>query len=216
MGWLRWVGSIKLQVSFVKEPCKRDNILQKRPVARKLHICYTHIIPRVASYAPSEWHVCSKVWVSSAKKPYKKDNILQKRPVARKLHIFCAHGIPLVAIYILSEWHVCSKRNKMCVAWGMTWASRNISQYDAFKWAALWCSVSQCVAVCRSVLQVSQVTPQTTYSSVLQCVAVCRSVLQCVAVCCNVSQCVAVCCSVLQCVAVCCRCHKLRHKTTHS
>jgi len=32
MGWLRWVGSLKVQVSFAKEPYKRDDILQKRPV----------------------------------------------------------------------------------------------------------------------------------------------------------------------------------------
>ena len=32
MGWLWLVGSIKLQVSFAKEPYKRDNILQKRPI----------------------------------------------------------------------------------------------------------------------------------------------------------------------------------------
>jgi len=32
MGWLRLVGSLKLYVSFAKEPCKRDYILQKRPV----------------------------------------------------------------------------------------------------------------------------------------------------------------------------------------
>jgi len=32
MGWLRLVGSIKLYVSFAKEPYKRDDILQKRPV----------------------------------------------------------------------------------------------------------------------------------------------------------------------------------------
>jgi len=31
MGWLRLVGSLKTQVSFAKQPCKRDNILQKRP-----------------------------------------------------------------------------------------------------------------------------------------------------------------------------------------
>ena len=30
-GWLRLVGSIKLYVSFAKEPYKRDDILQKRP-----------------------------------------------------------------------------------------------------------------------------------------------------------------------------------------
>ena len=31
-GWLRLVGSMKLQDSFTKEPNKRDNILQKRPI----------------------------------------------------------------------------------------------------------------------------------------------------------------------------------------
>jgi len=32
MGWLRLVGSLKLWVSFAKEPYKRDGILQKRPM----------------------------------------------------------------------------------------------------------------------------------------------------------------------------------------
>ena len=32
MGWLRLVGSLKLLVSFGKEPYKRDDILQKRPI----------------------------------------------------------------------------------------------------------------------------------------------------------------------------------------
>jgi len=32
MRWLRWVGSLKLQVSFAKEPYKRDHILHKRPI----------------------------------------------------------------------------------------------------------------------------------------------------------------------------------------
>ena len=32
MGWLRLVGSLKWQVSFAKEPYKRDYILQKRPI----------------------------------------------------------------------------------------------------------------------------------------------------------------------------------------
>ena len=32
MGWLRLVGSLKLEVSFEKEPYKRDDILQKRPI----------------------------------------------------------------------------------------------------------------------------------------------------------------------------------------
>jgi len=32
MGWLRSVGALELQVSFAKEPYKRDYILQKRPM----------------------------------------------------------------------------------------------------------------------------------------------------------------------------------------
>ena len=32
MGWLRLVGCLKLQVSLAKEPYKRDDILQKRPI----------------------------------------------------------------------------------------------------------------------------------------------------------------------------------------
>ena len=32
MRWLRFVGSLKFQVSFAKEPYTRDNILQKRPI----------------------------------------------------------------------------------------------------------------------------------------------------------------------------------------
>jgi len=32
LGWLQLVGSIKLLVSCAKEPYKRDNILQKRPI----------------------------------------------------------------------------------------------------------------------------------------------------------------------------------------
>jgi len=35
MGWLRFVGSLKLQVSFAKEPYKRDYLLQKRPIILK-------------------------------------------------------------------------------------------------------------------------------------------------------------------------------------
>ena len=31
MGWLRVVGSFRLQVSFAKEPYKRDDTLHKRP-----------------------------------------------------------------------------------------------------------------------------------------------------------------------------------------
>jgi len=47
MGWLRFVGSFKLQVAFANEPYKRDDILQKRLIIlRSLLI--------VAS--PYRWH----------------------------------------------------------------------------------------------------------------------------------------------------------------
>ena len=73
------------------------------------------------------------------------------------------------------------------------------------------CSVSQCVAVCCSVLQLrnyhirSRSKASGLLICMLQCVAVRCSVLQCVAVRCCVLQCVAVCCSALQCVAVHCK-----------
>jgi len=38
MGWKRLVGFLKLKVSFVKEPHKRDDILQKRHIILKSRI----------------------------------------------------------------------------------------------------------------------------------------------------------------------------------
>jgi len=32
MGWLRLVGSLKVKVFFAKEPCRKDDILQKRRI----------------------------------------------------------------------------------------------------------------------------------------------------------------------------------------
>jgi len=32
VGWLRLVGSLKLEVSFAKEPYKKNDFLQKRPI----------------------------------------------------------------------------------------------------------------------------------------------------------------------------------------
>ena len=42
MGWLRLVGSLKLYVSFAKEPYKSEDILQKRTIIlRNLRIVAT-------------------------------------------------------------------------------------------------------------------------------------------------------------------------------
>ena len=57
MGWLRLVGSLRLKVSFAKEPHKRDYILQKRPIMlRSLLI--------VATPHQRRWHWVT-VWCSA-------------------------------------------------------------------------------------------------------------------------------------------------------
>ena len=53
MGWLRLVGSIKLQVTFAKEPYKRDDILQKR------HVILSTILTVATPYPPlSKQTIC--------------------------------------------------------------------------------------------------------------------------------------------------------------
>ena len=70
MEWLWLVGSIKVYVSFAKEPYKRDNILQKRPVILSILLTvatsqvyisidtYTHIHTHVYLYAHVYISVC--------------------------------------------------------------------------------------------------------------------------------------------------------------
>jgi len=55
MGWLRLVGSLKLWVSFAKEPYKRDIILQKRPIILRSLL----IVATPYSMSSHEW-----LWVS--------------------------------------------------------------------------------------------------------------------------------------------------------
>jgi len=59
LGWLRLVGSLNLQVSFAKEPCKRDDILQKRPIIlRSLRIVAN--IHHIDSLSLALSHACSR------------------------------------------------------------------------------------------------------------------------------------------------------------
>jgi len=64
MGWLQLVGSIKLQVSFAKEPYKRDDILQKRPVILSMLLTvatpYRIIFDPVWGHAHVTWLI--RVW----------------------------------------------------------------------------------------------------------------------------------------------------------
>ena len=84
MGWLRLVGSLKLLVFFAKEPYKRDNILQKRPIIlRSLLIVatpyiYSHyVLQNIRIFSPytscihmftpcTEHHRCSVPWESES------------------------------------------------------------------------------------------------------------------------------------------------------
>jgi len=71
MGRLRWVGALKLYVSFAKEPCKREDILQKRPrILRSLPIVaspYHH----VQHIPPHAVNCKGRVQQQGKKTPYK-------------------------------------------------------------------------------------------------------------------------------------------------
>ena len=86
MGWLRLVGSIKLQVSFAKEPYKRDNILPKRPIV--LSILLTVATPYIIL---SQQLVCVMVGCGISQKPanFLHGGTAQAAPECRKIAGFC-------------------------------------------------------------------------------------------------------------------------------
>jgi len=55
MGWLRLAGSLKLQVSFAKEPYKRDDILQKRTIIWRSLLIVAIPYPLVHGYEIYTW-----------------------------------------------------------------------------------------------------------------------------------------------------------------
>ena len=60
MGWLRLVGSLKLYVSFAKEPYKRDDILKNRPtILRSLLLAATPYLHQSRSRSLSHPHTHS-------------------------------------------------------------------------------------------------------------------------------------------------------------
>jgi len=154
MGWLRIAGSLKLQVSFAKEPYKRDDIPQKRPIIlRGLLIVatpYTQIhrdvLPRqcVAVRCSVCLLLVATPWLGS------RNSVLHCLTV-RYVAMFC-HGSVLQRVAIC-----CS-----------------VLQY-----VAACCNMLQRVAICCSMCLLLVATPWLgSRGSVLQCVAVCCSVLQ--------------------------------------
>ena len=79
---------LKIIGLLAKESCKREDILQKRPIILRslLIVAHIHLLCAldavVCVVTGWLWSVGSmKLYVSFAKEPYKRDNILQKRPV---------------------------------------------------------------------------------------------------------------------------------------
>jgi len=212
MRWLRLVGSLKLQVSFAKEPNERDYILQKRPII--LRSLLLEATPYPVSFPKEpfvvEAYVClfKSVWLFS------------KREL-----IDYGGNSSLVA--------ACCRAMR-CVAVCRSVLQRVAVRGSVLQCVAVCCSVLQCVAACCSVWQCVAVC-----CSAWQRVSVCCSVLQClqcVAVCCSgwlfakretnstansscAAQRVIFGCTVLYCVAVCCSvmqsvvfCQKKHHK----
>jgi len=88
----------------------------------------------------------------------------------------------------------------MCTRTSYIFSCCNVLQCVQF--VAVWCSVSQCAAVCCRVLQIHvchRVREHVTCLFLVHCqsLVTCFSVLQCVAERCKVMQCIAVCCSAL-------------------
>jgi len=92
MGWLRLVGSLKLQVSFAKEPYQRDYILQKKPMILRsllivatpyifLHVCERHTPHQQTHYGVATISMLLEITGLFWKEPYKRDYILQKKPM---------------------------------------------------------------------------------------------------------------------------------------
>ena len=77
LGWLRLVGSIKLQVSFAEYSLFYRALLQKRPIILSMLLTqatpYDHLYHNSYPSCPSS--------LSDAKETYKRDDILQKRTI---------------------------------------------------------------------------------------------------------------------------------------
>jgi len=89
MAWLRLVGSLKLQVSFAKEPCKRDYILQRRPnILRSLLIAATPYVVYMCHMYVCHNHsyVCRVCHVNHDRGSFAKIALLKRRYSAKETY----------------------------------------------------------------------------------------------------------------------------------
>ena len=194
---------IKLQVSFAKEPYKRDDIHIKI-----VHTC----LSRVSTLAQSR---CVAVFLCGcfATQPHKKT-----RKTSGHTHILCAKYTHFAMSRHQCISVCCSVLQCVAVQFVAVCCSAPRSQdISVLQCVVVCCSVLQClakskyqcvavqcVAVCCSAVCCSVLHGSVSQCVAVQCIsvccsAVCRSVLQC-----SVLQCVAVQCAAVCCSAVCC------------
>ena len=223
-----------VEVSFAKEPYKRDDILHKRPmILRSLllvatpysvtshtwmsHVTHIHTrtrcwVPNAAQSPDESCRTCERVMSPT----WKSHLALMNEPYYVQGHVMTRISI------ILGTQRVSRITSRNDSYHTHEWVMSQIRKahqivgkclLENLRCVAACCSMLQCVAVWCSVLQYIAVCCSELHSrrvavscSILQCVELCCSVLQCVAVCCSVLQCVAfkMCCNMLQYAAVCC------------
>jgi len=148
MGWLRLVGSLKLQVSLVNEPYQRDNILQKRPMILRSLLIVASSYPCPTWRRNNKYHTLG--WLRSV------ESIKLQVPFAKYCLFYrvLLHKRPIIVLP-----HVGQKNTKLLYS---------IDYQYLYGYWSLNCSkcvsVLQCIPECCSVLRGFAV-----YYGVLQC-----------------------------------------------
>ena len=113
-GWIRLVGSLKLHISFAKEPYKKDDILQQRPLEYEVQpwdsnrICIMKnagclCVPTAQSMVPA---VCICVSV------YNTYDLSQNRPAYVKRDLYCWYCVYVsVRVLVCIIRMICVKRD---------------------------------------------------------------------------------------------------------
>jgi len=151
MGWLRLVGSLKLQISFAKEPYKRDYTLQKRPIIlRRLLIIATpysigaDVDSGGARASPSSW--VSRVW-----EIHPRYHTVEHTRLSDTLHssgrVARAHSVTFAPIRHSLLTHI---SNYIMVPWDTAYMKHNVAFITSWVWVCLQhlrrrCSCNMCV-----------------------------------------------------------------------